>query len=1075
MSINTTATTEVTFDTTTVTDVPTTDLVSTNAHCVDAVDTTSIVEGYKKEYSIVGDGIYASVSADEAPEWLLSLIDNTVANSVANGLTDYDLLVQDVRNAIDALDIAKNTYVESIDITAIVDGIVASHITTLNATYGDTFATKVELSTAVATATEAYASDIVDLRAEFTDDINSRVTEITDAYAAADQVNANNIDVLTSVLTDQITGLSGTANAVSGLQTYVGLDYDGIPNNTGLLASIDQIGDTTTSLQNQLDGKIEYYFYDSYAGVPGALTEEGALSIISSAWNTQELQEANNGSVVYFKDTVHAYWYKSSSNTWVAITDTSIYKALQDAASAQAAADGKVSQFYAWGGTSAPADFTFDGNTIPGNNYKYWFKTDSKLYYKPVATWVLVPTTSTGSTYIALGDLLTVFSPDTLDYTNYSFNGTSWQQNGPNGIISKSKFFVDLENEVTGPTGYVATSLSNLQTTSETYANSVGAGVENKFSYDSTIGLNGTYYKSGFGLTSLGVTQPPGANGTLANPYSSKFWVNANNFTISDTYGAANPVFSVDTLTRDVVFNGKVIFTSGGATQVGTIDEAITASVTQVAVGDKNINITDNLIPTTSLITDLNNAGYQFVGDPVKASAAGVDTFAEPQITLDSNDEVYSPYVDEIVYAYYYRFGIYGISNFNSIKIVTINATNTVTYGSLVYEMEPGQTLSPTQWYVIDGIINPTGGNNDFAGAIRLPDGTKVGNIRNYVIPSGAVSLLLGWQYSCIISRMKLAKITADTLVGSYATTDFVDSSITWDNLTGKDTLAATLGYGNYAAMTTAATNGTTVINGGYLNTSLIEAEAITASMIDTTGLSIKDENGTTIFASGTPLTAGYITPSSTWLNSNISINSNGTLTGAGTGQVTIAGLDNTVIRSGTPITSANISTYISSAAIGEAYIGNLAVTNAKIANGAITNAKIGNAQVDTLQIAGNAVTVPVSSFTSAETSLPTGTWKTVQSIVVDSGSFSIPSYITFGFHILTGYRIIQTRLLEGTNVMVTWPEIWVGSGLAGSSYSFAFLTPNYSGVKTYNLQVYTPSAANTVSHRYMNAIGVKR
>lgn len=658
MSINTTATTEVTFDTTAVTDVPTTDLVSSNAHCVDAVDTTSIVEGHKKEYSIVGDGIYASVSTDEAPEWLLDLIDNVVANSVANGLTDYDLLVQDVRNAIDALDIAKNTYVEQTDITSIVDGIVASHITTLNATYGDTFATKVELSTAVATATDAYTLDVVDLRAEFTDNINSRVTEITDAYAAADQVNANNIDVLTSVLTDQITGLSGIADAVSGLQTYVGLDYDGVPNDTGLLASITQVGDTTTSLQNQLDGKIEYYFYDSYAGVPEALTEQGALSIISSDWSTQELQEANNGSVVYFKDTVHAYWYRSSSNNWIAITDTSIYKALQDAASAQAAADGKVSQFYAWGGADAPADFTFDGNTIPGDNYKYWFKTDSKLYYKPVATWVLVPTTSTGSTYIALGDLLTVFSPDTLDYTNYSFNGTSWQQNGPNGIISKSKFFVDLENEVTGPTGHVATSLSNLQTTSETYANNVGAGVENKFSYDSTIGLNGTYYKSGFGLTSSGVTQPPGANGTSANPFSSKFWVNADNFTISDAYGAANPVFSVDTLTRDVVFNGKVIFTSGGTTQVGTIDEAITT------------------------------------------------------------------YTDQI--------------------------------------------------------------------------------------------------------------------------------SLDWDSLTGKDSLAVTLGYDNYAAMITAATNGTTVINGGYLNTSLIDADAITATMIDAKGLTIKDSDGNVILNAGT-------------------------------------------------------------------------------------------------------------------------------------------------------------------------------------------------------------------------------
>ena len=65
-------------------------------------------------------------------------------------------------------------------------------------------------------------------------------------------------------------------------------------------------------------------------------------------------------------------------------------------------------------------------------------------------------------------------------------------------------------------------------------------------------------------------------------------------------------------------------------------------------------------------------------------------------------------------------------------------------------------------------------------------------------------------------------------------------------------------------------------------------------------------------------------------------------------------------------ITSANISTYIAGAAIGEAYIANAAITTAKIndaaittakiGDAAITNAKIGNSQVDTLKIAGNSV-----------------------------------------------------------------------------------------------------------------------
>jgi len=57
--------------------------------------------------------------------------------------------------------------------------------------------------------------------------------------------------------------------------------------------------------------------------------------------------------------------------------------------------------------------------------------------------------------------------------------------------------------------------------------------------------------------------------------------------------------------------------------------------------------------------------------------------------------------------------------------------------------------------------------------------------------------------------------------------------------------------------------------------------------------------------------------------NSSITISSNGTLNGAGGGQVSISGLDSTVVRSANPITLANVGTYIGTGAITNAYIGN--------------------------------------------------------------------------------------------------------------------------------------------------------
>lgn len=65
----------------------------------------------------------------------------------------------------------------------------------------------------------------------------------------------------------------------------------------------------------------------------------------------------------------------------------------------------------------------------------------------------------------------------------------------------------------------------------------------------------------------------------------------------------------------------------------------------------------------------------------------------------------------------------------------------------------------------------------------------------------------------------------------------------------------------------------------------------LTASQIDTRNLTIKDAGGTVLFGSGTNLTSTYITPAAGWLNSNVTINSSGALSGGGGGTVTIAGL----------------------------------------------------------------------------------------------------------------------------------------------------------------------------------------
>lgn len=770
MSTKTTPETTVTLDVTELATKRSIDLdASMSRHDVNSAAPKEITS-VKQEYSIVGDKFYAGVNSDVAPEWLVNLIDSVVGASVANGLTDYDLLVQDVRNAIDSIDVAKNTYVEQVNFNSLVDGIIGSHLTTLNATYEGKFATIVNLDIVRADSESALAMSTQDLRAEFSSDIDARITSVQTAYAAADRVNADSIEALNVAFTDQELNLSGTAEAVTGLQTYVGLDSNGNPNSTGALsriavlekqtdgvietitdthdvilnpqnastaelltaaepysswraldaangnsdARLSHIGDVyvkysvkangakeyiasykfiktatdTTSpfstdaegftwavvvdqaaqdayeealnaydladgkrrvflttpftpynagdlwvdssaspqvinvcktealsglfnashweladeyakdfvdntytpdsaqLHRQLDGRVEYYFYENFNEIAGATSEASALDILDNAWNTQELRDGANGDVVYFKDTEHAFWYQASTASWLVITDTSIYQSLKVAADAQAAADGKVSSFFAWGDMpdgSAPKDYVLpaeepkfktnsngdyvnasnavvtdpalyvvlpaeDPETVSATKVVMWF-TGGKLYKRALgaswATKVAVPTTPGEVSYISEGDLLAVFDTVTGDTTNYWFNGTDWVVNTPAGVISKSKWFVDLENAVTGSSGLVAVAMNNLKITGESYANATSARVENKFSYDSTVILDGKHYKAGFGLDSSGVQQTTDGL-TPETAFDSEFWINAERFVLkSPTYPDVSAKFEV--------------------------------------------------------------------------------------------------------------------------------------------------------------------------------------------------------------------------------------------------------------------------------------------------------------------------------------------------------------------------------------------------------------------------------------------------------------------------------------------------------------------------------------------------
>lgn len=87
------------------------------------------------------------------------------------------------------------------------------------------------------------------------------------------------------------------------------------------------------------------------------------------------------------------------------------------------------------------------------------------------------------------------------------------------------------------------------------------AVVESKFAYNSIVGINGVYKKSGFGLTTNYVS----GSGTQVDPYVSEFWIDASRFkfTNSNVTGSVAP-FTIDAsgVTPQITFNGIVNFSN---------------------------------------------------------------------------------------------------------------------------------------------------------------------------------------------------------------------------------------------------------------------------------------------------------------------------------------------------------------------------------------------------------------------------------------------------------------------------------------------------------------------------------
>lgn len=390
-----------------------------------------------------------------------------------------------------------------------------------------------------------------------------------------------------------------------------------------------------TSLQNQIDGKIENWFTIS--------TNDPKAS-----WVDADTKLKHNGDLWYQTDTKISYYYTSSTHAWNILDDAKAIQALADAATAQTAANNAQTsannaQTSADTANSLLADIASDSKFTPsekslvkkewdsiqseytknlaqgasysvstaayttaynalntyitpllasltttsdivGTTFRDTFKSyydanvdllnaisnkinliaDGKITSYYMATFSAVQAMSAawtvGEKASNIGDLAVVYNDTTVD------NNGTWRWDGANWVTTRDKKLVALASQVTALStdlqsgdGTWADADSTLTNSLTTTINDKTAAVESKFAYNSIVGINGVYKKSGFGLTTNYVS----GSGTEVDPYVSEFWIDASRFkfTNSNVTGSVLP-FTIDATgaVPQITFNGNVTF-----------------------------------------------------------------------------------------------------------------------------------------------------------------------------------------------------------------------------------------------------------------------------------------------------------------------------------------------------------------------------------------------------------------------------------------------------------------------------------------------------------------------------------
>ena len=256
-----------------------------NSHNVDVEDLSDLdITVAKKEYTIVGDGIFIPSMYEDAPAWLKEFIDTTINVAVTN--RDQSLIDR-LQSLLSLLDyVPKNQYTEQINQIISEDGIINSRIATLNSNFSNaintTNATIAEINLTYASKNEAaaLAANMLAASLSGTGQIGSTLIQLQEAYADLESTTAQSVSALESAMEGEI---NGNARAMETIRTYVGIDEAGAGTGTGLSAYLEAsngiIGGADSQLANTIRVTAEEveskFAYNSIVNINGVYKKSG--------------------------------------------------------------------------------------------------------------------------------------------------------------------------------------------------------------------------------------------------------------------------------------------------------------------------------------------------------------------------------------------------------------------------------------------------------------------------------------------------------------------------------------------------------------------------------------------------------------------------------------------------------------------------------------------------------------------------------------------------------------------------------------------------------------------------------